>query len=247
MAGLTGVTGLTGLDRPLDGPGTPEAVWAGCRELPRLAPWRPQVRRGGRVVVVAPHPDDEVLGCGGAAALLAAAGEEVVTVAVTDGEASHLGRSAELRRRRPAESAAAAAVLGTTSATIHRLGLADGDVRPADVAAVVGPLLGPGDLVLAPWVLDGHPDHEAVGCGCTTAARQVGAHLVSYLVWAWHWASPADVPWPDAVRVDLGPELTRRKQLAVRCFTSQLEGPDPVLTPAVVERLTRPFEVLLSR
>jgi len=42
-----------------------------------------------RVVVVSPHPDDEVLACGGLLALHARRGGEVMVVAVTDGEASH--------------------------------------------------------------------------------------------------------------------------------------------------------------
>ncbi|WP_234009984.1 PIG-L family deacetylase, partial [Streptomyces sp. SA3_actF] len=43
----------------------------------------------GPVVVVAAHPDDEVLGAGGALALLAAAGNPLTVVTVTDGEGSH--------------------------------------------------------------------------------------------------------------------------------------------------------------
>ena len=46
--------------------------------------------------------------------------------------------------------------------------------------------------------------------------------------------------------MDLGPDLTRRKRRAVRCFATQLTGPDPVLPAAVIERLTRPYEVLLG-
>ena len=50
---------------------------------------RPDVRsllqRPGRVVLVAPHPDDEVLALGGSLAMLARSGREVLVVAVTDG------------------------------------------------------------------------------------------------------------------------------------------------------------------
>ena len=34
---------------------------------------------------------------------------------------------------------------------------------------------------------------------------------------------------------------------AVRYFTTQLIGPDPVLSPSAIERLTRPYEVLLGQ
>jgi hypothetical protein len=87
-----------------------------------------------------------------------------------------------------------------------------------------------------------------VGRASQAVVDRCQAQLLSYLVWAWHWASPDghDVPWHRAVRVELGPDLTRRKGRAVRCFTSQLTGPDPVLAPTAVERLTRPYEVLLG-
>src|SRR5436305_510937 len=95
-----------------------EAAWsAGFR----LAGWR----RGGRpqpwstpggipVGIVAPHPDDETIGCGGVAVLHRAAGDRVAALIVTDGGASRAGGQAGpmLVRRRAAEARAAAARLG---------------------------------------------------------------------------------------------------------------------------------------
>ena len=74
----------------LKGDGTPEDVWwapGGLDTIPARDP--AVVRPPGRVVVVAPHPDDEVLGVGGT--LAAWAPVEVLVVAVTDGEGSHPG------------------------------------------------------------------------------------------------------------------------------------------------------------
>ena len=68
-------------------PGTNERTWLGARQLAALRPlhqWRPR-----RLVVVAPHPDDEVLGAGGLLQYMGRVGVEMVVVAVTDGEASH--------------------------------------------------------------------------------------------------------------------------------------------------------------
>ncbi|WP_327176435.1 PIG-L family deacetylase [Streptomyces sp. NBC_01335] len=85
------VTGPTGRERAaaaLRAEGTPEAEWA------RWDGWRALAdapRIDGPVVVVAAHPDDEVLGVGGTLARLTAAGAEVHVVTVTDGEASHPG------------------------------------------------------------------------------------------------------------------------------------------------------------
>ena len=41
-------------------------------------------------------------------------------------------------------------------------------------------------------------------------------------------------------------ELASRKRGAVRYFTTQLFGPDPILSAATIERLTRPYEVLIE-
>ena len=73
----------------IDRPGTAEEAWdewAGLQHLPAADPldWP-------SVVIVAAHPDDEVLGAGGTMAMLAAAGARLRLVAVTDGEASHPG------------------------------------------------------------------------------------------------------------------------------------------------------------
>jgi len=73
----------------IDLPGTPEeAWWLELRHLPAAS-----LRAWPSVVVVAAHPDDEVLGAGGTMALLAAGDARLRLIAVTDGEASHPGRS----------------------------------------------------------------------------------------------------------------------------------------------------------
>ena len=63
--------------------GTPEEEW---RQLLQGAQeWAPSQ---GPLIVVAPHPDDEVFGPGGLIRCWAAAGQSVTVVSVTDGEAA---------------------------------------------------------------------------------------------------------------------------------------------------------------
>jgi LmbE family N-acetylglucosaminyl deacetylase len=232
--------------RSLEGRGTDESVWSACPELRRLGPCSVKPPDSGRVVVIAPHPDDEVLGPGGTTATLVLQGARVVVIAVTDGEASAPERVEELRSVRPKESARAAAALGTTPVLSYALGLPDGRVRAHDVEPLLVSLLQPGDLVLAPWAHDGHPDHDEVGEAAQSACAEVEARLMAYLVWAWHWALPGEIPWEKACRVALDDAVTRRKRKAVECFASQLTGPEPILSSHTVRRLTRDFEVLLS-
>jgi len=238
---------------PIDAPGTTEArwrAWPGLNRLPGLdvTAWR-------SAVIVAAHPDDEVLGPGGIIATLAAAGIRVRVVAVTDGEASHgdRGDRAALTCRRAAERQAALRALGAGDAEIIRLGLPDAalDGRDAGIAAALSGLLTGFDACLAPWEHDAHADHEAVGRAAARVSRQATAKTWFYPVWMWHWARPADprVPWRSAARVPLLPAVADRKRAAVACFASQLEprpgGAGPVLPKAFVPHFLRNYEVLI--
>jgi len=242
----------------LDGLGTPEAgwqAWPGLAALPAVDPLA-LVRAGSRLVVAAPHPDDEVLAAGGLLALLAAAGREIAVVAVTDGTASHPRSTrwtpAALAAARPLETAEALGRLGLAGVTVTRLGLPDGGVRDEAVAEALVGLLRPSDVLLATWRFDAHPDHEAVGRAAARAAVSAGVGLLEVPVWAWHWATPGDprVPWARALRVQLPPDVLRRKRFAVQAYASQLGHDDAlplgaVLPPEVLARLLRPAEVLL--
>jgi LmbE family N-acetylglucosaminyl deacetylase len=196
--------------------------------------------------VVAPHPDDEVLGAGSITATLALQATRIVLVAVTDGEASAPERAEELRWLRPRESARAAATLGMTPSLSYALGLPDGRVSARDVETLLVSLLEPGDLVLAPWAHDGHPDHDEVGRAAQGACAEADERLFAYLVWAWHWAQPDELPWEKACRVELDDVVAKRKRKAVQCFASQLTGPEPILSSSILRQLTRDFEVFLS-
>jgi LmbE family N-acetylglucosaminyl deacetylase len=238
---------------PIDAPGTDERSWAAWPWLNVLPRTRSNGLAGVRsAVVVAAHPDDEVLGAGGLMSMLAAADVRLRLVAVTDGERSHLGHAsaAALARRRTAETEAALRALGVRAAEVIRLGLPDGGLadREDDLAAALAALVAGFDLCLAPWDRDLHPDHEAAG---RAARRAATGTFYCFPVWMWHWASPADprVPWDRAVKVPLPPRTVNRKRAAITCFGSQTEdrghGLGPVLTPGVIAHFTRTMEVLL--
>jgi LmbE family N-acetylglucosaminyl deacetylase len=240
--------------RLIEGLGTPESrwqAWAGLATLDVFDLHPLPVR----AVVVAPHPDDEVLGVGGILALLAAAGVSVVIVAVSDGEASHPHSPtitpAQLAGTRRAEQHLALARLGLKGAPVHRCGLPDGLLQryEADLADTLTGLLDEHTWCLTTWAHDGHPDHEAAGRSAAAAAGRTGARLLSFPVWA----QPADprVPWATARQVPLPPVVAAAKRHAVHAFASQLEplstlpGDEAILGPHVVARLTRDYEVIL--
>jgi LmbE family N-acetylglucosaminyl deacetylase len=239
----------------IDGAGTAESFWRpwlAQRTWPRLD--LAALVLGRRVVVLAAHPDDEVLGVGGMLRRLAAGGASIVVVWATDGEASHPGTKAltpsHLATRRRAESLAALEKLGVMPIHTHHLGLPDSGLsadRPRLVAAL-REIIDDHDLVLAPWRGDGHPDHEAVG----EAAAILAATLIEYPIWMWHWAAPGDarVPWHRVRSVD-AVDLAA-KSAAINAFDTQVRplGPDPadaaVLSPHVLERFQRPDELVFK-
>jgi len=240
----------------LDRPGTPERAWVG--QLEQVSALR--VGRPPRAVIVAPHPDDEVLAAGGLMQRLAHGGTHLTVVSVTEGEASHPNSPTvtpkALAARRAGELRRALDLLGLRSPTVLRLGLADGAVaaQTAALAARLDGLLGPDALCVAPWHHDGHPDHDAAGRAAATACAATGASLVGYLVWTWHWAEPGDhrVPWTRARRVALsGMELTRKRS-AIGSFRSQTEalsdrpGDEAVLDVEMVAHFDRPHELFLT-
>lgn len=236
--------------------GTSLQQWQASAELAQV-PWLPVatlIPPAARLVVLAPHPDDEVLACGGLLAAMAARQDDVLLIAVTDGEASHPGTPG-LAARRQAESEYALARLGfyVPRLKCQRLAMADGQVAVGERQLVAHLIeqLRPGDYLLSTWRHDGHCDHEAAGRSAAQAAAATGATLLEMPVWAWHWATPDDprIPWQRAHKLQLSPAHLARKRHAIQAHISQLHstaGQPAVLSPATLERLMQPYELVFT-
>lgn len=244
---------------PIQAPGTPLAQWQTCGLLQATPAIRHEqlLPPGCRLVVVAPHPDDEILGCGGILAGMAGRETEVLLVSVSDGEASHPDSThwnpGRLRQQRPRESAEALRRLGLHLPQLSwlRLGLADSAVASRErwLGDHLRTLLQPGDRVLSTWRQDGHCDHEAVGRACAQACRISAAELIEVPIWAWHWAHPNDprLPWQRARKLFLPRDVLARKQHAIAAHASQVQADGktpPVLEHEALARLLQPFELV---
>lgn len=235
--------------------GTDESLW---RDWPAMDSWPAldlAAWRGRRVVVLSAHPDDEVLALGGTLTLLAQLGLPLSFVWATNGEASHPGSltqaAADLGRLRRLETRAALARLGVGGDAMW-LGLPDGGLaeRQRELTRAVRAVQRPGDLWLAPFRGDGHPDHEA----CGRAAAEVAEDLVEAPIWAWHWANPGDerIPWHRARSVAVPADVMARKEAAIAEFRTQVTaiGPGvadgPVLPERVLDHFRRRVEVVLT-
>lgn len=246
-------------DRLIQGGGTPDSVWLADPEVAGAAPVTLDsiVAADARLVVIAPHPDDEVLSCGGLMALHAARGGKTLVLAVTDGEASHAGSDqwtpATLGAARRLESADGLRLLASAGTAVLRLGLPDGQLAGLqhELAQRLQALLHIDDVVVVTWQLDGHPDHDAAGAAARSACERVGCKLLEAPVWMWHWSQPGDqrVPWQRLRALRLPPAVVQAKRAALAAHQSQLqpranrEGPEgPVLGAHIVERAARHAE-----
>ncbi len=187
-------------------PSIPDALWPTLIALRSLAGDGPVigVPSFDRVLVLVAHPDDEAVACAGTMALLADGGATVTLLAATDGEAT-IGSPhdpAETGRRRRVELARSAELLG---ATVEAAGLPDGRLHEhrgalAEVLVEAVARLRP-DVVLAPWVGDGHRDHRAVAFALADALERgagTDPQVWGYETWA---AVPHNrlVPIEDAI------------------------------------------------
>jgi LmbE family N-acetylglucosaminyl deacetylase len=253
---------MDGVSAPrIAGRGTAEARWlrsAWLRRVPRIAS-RTLLSGVRRLVVVAPHPDDEVLGCGGLMRQAAAAGCAILVVSVSDGERCCPGdpfwTPARLRRARRRELRAALDALGLATARTVALGAADGRVGAASarITRWLRGRLREGDLLLATWALDGHPDHAACARAARIAAEARGVRHLEYPVWGWHWAQPSSPALRNVrpLRVELPAGVRAAKRRAIACFATQTGDclpaiAVPVLPPHVRRRFERPFEVFFA-
>lgn len=175
------------------------------------------------VLVIAPHPDDEAIGCGGAVCLHRQRGDPVDVVFLTSGERGIEGVPAETARSiREAEAEAAGKVLRVGRIDFLRLpdlGLLE-NVEPA-ARQLVKVLAGqPPDLIYLPHPEESHPDHEAALPIVRAALAHLGRdkklpELRGYEVW-----SPMTrYGWVEDVSA-----VFARKLRAVRCYRSQLVG-----------------------
>lgn len=185
----------------------------------------------GRVLVLAPHMDDETLGCGGTIARHVEAGAHVTVIFLTDGRygASYAGitgperirKLEETIRLRKREARCAADILGVQSlvfldAEDTRLSSARG------VPKLLREILGRErpDCVYLPYFLDQHRDHRAANgvLLAAVAGTQMEFECRGYEVW-----TPL---FPNRlVKIDATIELKKR---ALACYRTQLTDTDYV-------------------
>jgi LmbE family N-acetylglucosaminyl deacetylase len=220
----------------------------------------------GICLILAPHPDDESLGCGGLIAACVAAGRSPLVVILTDGAGSHPNSSTHpphrLRAVRAQEARAALRLLGLMPDRLVFFNQPDaalphaGPRFDAIVARLLAHFRAEPDCtaILAPWRHDPHCDHEAASLLAARVAATASIAHIAYPVWGWTIA--AETPIQAATtrsgfRLDIRRFLSS-KRAAIKAHRSQygdLITDDPTgfrLPPSLLSIFDSPFETFIQ-
>lgn len=216
------------------------------------------------VLIVAPHPDDETLGCGGAIALLRQLNIPVQVLVVSDGTKSHPNSLVypppALKKLREQESLAALAILGVAPEAVTFLGLPDGEVYISNESQNAIALITQYLIDLAPSIIflpyrgDPHPDHRASWQLFATGIKNLTyiPRMLEYPIWDWDTKQRGNFTEQiEAWRLDINSvlELKRKAIAQYRSQISDLIKDDPEgfrLSPEMLQNFTQPWEVYLE-
>jgi LmbE family N-acetylglucosaminyl deacetylase len=218
------------------------------------------------VLVVAPHPDDETLGCGGTIALLRSRHHSVHILVMSDGTRSHPHSqrypAPALRSLRQRETCHAMSILGVPERAIHFLNLSDSAVPAATSPSFLAAVhrcrtyfnsLPPFKTILVPWRYDPHGDHRA-SYQIIKAAASPSVRLLEYPIWDWDEQQRGSLPQSIALtfwRLDIR-SVGALKQQAISAYRSQttdLIDDDPTgfrLTSEMLEHFKAPWEIFIE-
>lgn len=191
-------------------------------------PYEPAPLRGERLLVLAPHPDDEVIGCGGLLAQHLREGRSVRVVIATDGSKA-TGATADddaYRARREEESRRGLAALGGAS-SIRFLRFPDRSLDDSVSAPLREELLAfRPDIVCVPSPVEIHPDHIALSrafCELVQRDENLFAELATTRVAFYEVSQPLR---PNAI-VDIT-DVAEAKYAAIAAHESQVTLKDYV-------------------
>lgn len=189
-------------------------------------------------LIIAPHPDDESLGCGGTIAILRNANIPVSVLFVSDGSMSHPSSKKypadSLIALREREAVNALEILGVSKSSVRFMRLKDAAVPTQNdlgfeesVSSMRKEIntLQPA-VIFVPWRRDPHKDHRATAAIAKQALVNYALpiRVLEYFIWLWERSKPEDFPQEEEVfirRVDIA-FVMKVKRDAVMAHLSQV-------------------------
>lgn len=176
-----------------------------------------------RVLVIAAHPDDELLGCGGTVALHTQAGDAVTAVIACEGESLRYGPQGVGQAGHMRE---AAAQLGV--ADVRSLGFADQRLDTVPLTTIITPLeqvvrdVRPA-IVYCQYGGDVNRDHHLLFQAALVATRPTEGCIEA--VYAFDTASSTEWAFPRSFTADTWVDISATlevKLAAMACYTSEV-------------------------
>lgn len=171
---------------------------------------------GSRVLVVAAHPDDELLGCGGTVALHARKGDRVHAIIAADGESLRYGRGAVGQE---GHTDAASRILGFER--VHRLGFDDQRLDTVTLTEIISGIeevvreFQP-EIVYAQWGGDVNRDHQLLFQAMLVATRPTETSIRS--VFAFDTASSTEWAYPRSFVPDTWVDISETLENKLEAF-----------------------------
>ncbi len=226
-----------------------------CRYLDvraeKVIPFNPQ----GCILILAPHPDDEVFGCGGLIARMCAYGRAPHVVVLTGGDGSLQSHGeippSEVENVRRILTRRAMDIFGLPSENLHLLDFKDGSIsecfKQSSYRKIIEQLIvdiAP-DVIFVPHHGEGWPDHLAV--------REIGIELAphgvevwEYCVWFWYYMQRG-IDWTASRVLKLTTAELKLKHKAIDIYQSALSPCGKpwigVLPPLFIKANSRSREV----
>lgn len=178
-----------------------------------------------RVLVIAAHPDDELLGCGGSLILHAEAGDAVTTVIACEGESlryghNGVGQSEHIHRAARVMGIADVRLLGFPDQRLDTFTLTDLVTPLENVVRDVQP-----HLVYCQYGGDINLDHQLLFKAALVATRPTDPTIQT--IYAFDTASSTEWAFPQTfvpdTWVDISTTLARKLE-AMACYASEVRG-----------------------
>jgi LmbE family N-acetylglucosaminyl deacetylase len=196
-----------------------------------------------KVLVIASHPDDEVLGCGGTMAKLAKEGHEIELLILGEGLTSRPGSATNSLASLHSDALKSAQVLGVRD--VHFENLPDNRFDGLELLDIVKKIEGHMHRFKPEWVFTQHGgdlnlDHSITFRATLTAARPLphsslraiyAYEVPSSTEWAFQKIAP---PFEPNLFFDISPTLSKKLE-AMGCYSSEMR---PFPHPRSEEALT---------